>query len=310
MAQFHFTVDTEEMAQSIHHIAPHVDGTTTAVVAMQTAVIVAEKKASDRICENVNRGFFGLIRSQISQKLAVCRSQMDARIMELAQQSQGLTGIRGRMEKDFQMIATRYTKLFRSLDAALMSRVTELDNPLVEFVRKGVEQGRNRSQSIQASVPVHQTETVSMSQTLAVSQAKANTAKALDSMRRFVGESNNQKVLVASMLGEGGTGADGTICLPVVFMEFDHPGSRQPQWQFHYPPVNPGLARKLGQAVETQVLGTDTSLQWQPTSADARERVTRVYRQMVKESKASERVQTLMTQLHNAAHWQVMAAQP
>lgn len=309
MAQFNFTVDTEPMAKTIHHIAPHVDGTTTAVVAMQTAVIVAEKKAAEKICDNVNRGFFGLIRSQISQKLAICKSQMDARLMELAHQSMGLTSIRGRMEKDFQMIATRYGKLFRTLDAALLSRVNELDKPLVEFVRKGVDQGRSRSQSVQASVPIHQTESVTLSQSLVVSQAKVSTARALDFMRRFVGESNQQKGLVVSMLVEGGGG--GSIHLPVVFVEFDSPGSHQTQWQFHYPPAAPGLARKMAQEVENHVLGAGSPLQWQEPAAEVREPVTRIFRKLVQASPASERVQALMTQLYNTSSWQVgLKAQP
>ncbi len=41
---FGFTVDTEPMARSIDHVSNHVDGVTTAVVAMQTAVVVAEKQ--------------------------------------------------------------------------------------------------------------------------------------------------------------------------------------------------------------------------------------------------------------------------
>ena len=48
MAQFNFTVDTEPMADSIDGVANHVDGTTAAVVAMQTAVIIAEEKGAER----------------------------------------------------------------------------------------------------------------------------------------------------------------------------------------------------------------------------------------------------------------------
>ena len=68
MANFSFTVDTREMADGLYSVAPHVDGATGAVVSMQTAVIMAEKRAAEDICRNVNRGFFSLIRSQIRKR--------------------------------------------------------------------------------------------------------------------------------------------------------------------------------------------------------------------------------------------------
>jgi len=83
MPHFNFTVDTNPMANSIDGVADHVDGTTTAVVAMQTAVVIAEQKGAEKICNNVNFGFYSLIRSQISQKIATHKSKADAKIMEL-----------------------------------------------------------------------------------------------------------------------------------------------------------------------------------------------------------------------------------
>ena len=123
MANFSFTVDTREMAVALGSVAPHVDGTTAAVISMQTAVVAEERRAAEDICANVNRGFFSLIRSQISQKIALCRSQADARLLELRDQALKLSSVKATMQRDFQMIAARYTALFKSLDAALLSRI-------------------------------------------------------------------------------------------------------------------------------------------------------------------------------------------
>ena len=138
MAQFNFTVDTEPMADSIDGVANHVDGTTAAVVAMQTAVIIAEEKGAERICNNVNYGFYSLIRSQISQKIATHKSKADAKIMELQQQTVSLAAIKSRMEKDYMMLASRYTKLFEGLNKSLRARIFELDKPSTSFVYKDV----------------------------------------------------------------------------------------------------------------------------------------------------------------------------
>src|SRR5580704_2289557 len=122
MAHFNFTVDTEPMASSIDGVAVHVDGTTAAVVAMQTAVVIAEEKGAAKICNNVNFGFYSLIRSQISQKIATHKSKADAKIMELQQQSISLVAIKSRMEKDYMMLASRYTKHIEGLNKALRAR--------------------------------------------------------------------------------------------------------------------------------------------------------------------------------------------
>jgi hypothetical protein len=304
MAHFNFTVDTEEMANSIDRVAPHVDGTTAAVVAMQTAVIIAEKRAAEKICDNVNRGFFGLIRSQISQKLAICKSQMDARVMELGQQSQELLGIRGRMERDFQMIATRYAKLFRSLDAALYTRINELDKPLVSFVSRDLEKTRNRTRFAQATVPIHQSETINASQLIAVSQAKASTARAIGCIHQFVHDANQQHALVGMMLGDSRDGASGSVQVPVMFMESDNTRTRVAQWQFHYPPGPAPLTRRIAEAIEGDVLGRSEKLEWTAAAPESKDRVYRLFLDMTKGDQVNDRVRTLMIQLFNASRWQ------
>ena len=57
MAHIDFVLDTKPMAQEISSISNHIKGTTAAVVAMQTAVVLAEQKAADQVCSNVNKGF-------------------------------------------------------------------------------------------------------------------------------------------------------------------------------------------------------------------------------------------------------------
>lgn len=306
MAHLNFTVDTSEMARSLHGVAPHVDGTTAAVVAMQSAVVIAERKAAEQICENVDRGFFSLIRSQISQKLAICKSQMDARIMELANQAHGLTSIRGRMERDFQMIAQRYGKLFRTLDRALLVRIGEIDSSLIGFTSRDMDHLRNRARSIQATVPVHQAESILATQQIATSQAKASTVRAIDGMRRFVGEANQQRFLVSSVLSETALTSHGHVFLPVLFLESDSLRGRQPHWQFCTPSVQESLKRRLGEAVEREVREDAKTLGWRPATPEERERVGSHFLQMAQSSQVSARTRELMVKMFRASNWQTL----
>lgn len=101
MATFNYTVDTHPMADEISSVSNHLKGTTVAVVAMQTAVVLAEKKAADHVCDNVNKGFYTLMRSQISQKIAKLQSEVDSHLMQLNQQKKQLSAIKSRMERDY-----------------------------------------------------------------------------------------------------------------------------------------------------------------------------------------------------------------
>jgi len=115
MASIDCVLDTNPMAAEIGTVSNHVKVTTTAVVAMQTAVVIAEAKAADHVCDNVNKGFYTLIRSQISQKIAKLQSEVDSHLMQLNQQRKQLLSIKGRMERDYNMISNRYLKLFNGL---------------------------------------------------------------------------------------------------------------------------------------------------------------------------------------------------
>ena len=91
------SVDTAPMAAELQSVSNHVKGTTAAVVTMQTAVIAAENKGANKVCSNVNRGFFTLMRSQISQKIANKQSRVEALIMQLGQQKRQLLSIKTNM---------------------------------------------------------------------------------------------------------------------------------------------------------------------------------------------------------------------
>jgi len=304
MANFTFTVETDEMAEALHGVVPHVEGTTAAVIAMQSGVIVAEQRAADRICENVNRGFFSLIHSQISQKIAACRSQIDARLLELRDQSQKLKSVKNVMQRDFEMITVRYTKLFQSLDAALFSRVHEIDQASVDLTQKDLGRLRRRTQNLQASVPVNQLESVRSSQLIAASATKATAGITITAMNRFIADSNEQNLLTVSMLEAKTEGEGGPLLLPIVLVEFDSLQSHQRQWQRHVPKLpSPVLAAEVDKAIERSVFAELQRLEWKPMSADEREKIAHRVHQLLEQSKLSERVRKQVMRMFASAKW-------
>jgi hypothetical protein len=144
MANFNFTVDTSPMAETVNSVKGHVSGVTAAVTAMEAAVIATERQASKTICENIDNGFYVLVKSQISQKAVAAYTEMTAKEMTLLQLGKALDSVRRQMEADYNMISARYAKLFTSLDKALETRVRELDRPAMRLaeIKKSVILGK------------------------------------------------------------------------------------------------------------------------------------------------------------------------
>lgn len=220
MASFNYIVDTKPMADEMRSVSRHVNATTGAVMAMQTAVIIAEENAAAHVCNNVNKGFYSLIRSQISQKIAKLQSEVDSHLMQLVQQKNALLSIKNRMQKDYNMIASRYIKLFNGLNSNLKQRVFELDKPTIDFAVKEVDKVNNRTKYLTATIPIAQLESLVASQKIVASNVKHRGFNVIKSMRSFLFEMNTQKKLTDQILiSEGRYTETATVYIPIVICE-------------------------------------------------------------------------------------------
>jgi predicted 3-demethylubiquinone-9 3-methyltransferase (glyoxalase superfamily)/uncharacterized protein (UPF0262 family) len=133
MASLHFEVDTTPMARSVDTVGGHIANTTAAVVAMEAAVIAAERQSAETICDNVDNGFYVMMKSQISQKAVVAYNEMISKQIALVQLVKALENVRRQMEADYNMICKRYAKLFASLNKALETRIREIDKAAMKL---------------------------------------------------------------------------------------------------------------------------------------------------------------------------------
>ena len=136
MASFDFLVDTNPMAQTIDGVNHKVGIVGGAVTAMQAAVIASEKAASDRVCSSIDNGFYMLMRSRFSQRLAQFQSNMSSRVGSMTETGAAIDRTHQQMLGDFNRIKSRYMKLFDSLDRNLEERVAELDRPAMVLSQK------------------------------------------------------------------------------------------------------------------------------------------------------------------------------
>ena len=223
MANFNVHVDTGPLAAGVDRVKNRVDGTTAAVVEMQQATILAEKEAALELSRKVDDGFRTLIISQISQKSALARAEMDSKLQELLQLSDFLNRLQGQMERDFQRIRQRYTILFRALDASTTLRIAELDRAAFELGNRSYPRITQRELATSGVTLIHQFETQATIQSVSVAKTRQTTLRAIQAMATLVTGGSNLSMLLNSVVHDVKVEKRQLIAVPVVFIESDSP---------------------------------------------------------------------------------------
>lgn len=224
MADFQFNVDTTPMANTVEAARGHINGVTVAVTAMEAAVIMAERNASKTICENVDNGFYTLIKSQISQKAVAAYTEMTSKQITLLQLTKALENVKRQMESDFNMITRRYVKLFQSLNKALESRVKELDRPAMKLadIKKIIVFDKLKDNS--SLLILISNEALPFAQTALSGKLKQKTLETMETLSDSANENSSYNETVESILIKDGNGLrDDSVTrfLPVIFCATD-----------------------------------------------------------------------------------------
>lgn len=136
-------VDTENFEKSIKSCNTDVDLLTGSVAATNAAQVTAIKKNSQKVASTVVSGFFGYIRSEISQQVSELAKSIEAQLMHLKELSQSCLSKKKQMEVDYQRISSRYHKIFDDLNHELSNRIHELDKSTFSF-RKEIDNHKSR----------------------------------------------------------------------------------------------------------------------------------------------------------------------
>jgi hypothetical protein len=300
---FNYTVDTNPMAAEINSVSTQVAGTKKAVDNMKTAIVSAEEKAADLVCENVNKGFYNLMRSQISQKIAKLQSEVDSHLMKLHQLRKSLLAIKSRMERDYNMTSNRYLKLFNGLNANLKQRVFDLVKPVINFAIKDVEQIANRSKYLTATVPVTQLESLSASQKIVASNVKFRGFNVINSMRGFLEDMTEQKKLTERILLETYEAKNTAIYIPVILCEINL--DKYDNRSLEITVSNVELSNATKSAIKNTVFTDAENLGWQVANEIDRE-VKSEFSKLISASSSSQRVKDMANKMFQASNYQTI----
>lgn len=289
-------VDTTPMAAEIQSVSNHVKGTTAAVVTMQSAVVAAEIQSANKVCSNVNRGFFTLVQSQISQKIANKQSRVEALLMQLSQQKRQLVSIKSNMEREYGRIAERYLKIFTSVNKELEQRIRQVDQPVFELVNKHMATSSNRMNALTSWVVTSQAEGIEQSQQILVSKMKRNTQLALEQSTGFLAQIGEQRALTEKILISNPKGnAEQTCQIPVVISETINDVVGIPRTDVSTPD---GLSATNASQIFNTVRDSD-KLNWKQSEINAL--VSEEFGRILEASNVSPRVKDMIKKMYASA---------
>ena len=220
MADFNITVDTSPMARSLDVVNSNVSGVTASVVAMESAVVIAQEQAAQNICHNVDTGFYILMKSQFDQKIAAVSSKMLSQMQLMESFKNDIDKIMLIMQDDYERIKQRYMKHFNSLDKALETRIHELDKRAYEISRNyKLSQFKTGSEVIKAICYNDDTQLLNVKQMSAI--VKSKSSKSIGVMANDVIDQLKYTDSVKSILKDVTSDTAESEFVPVIFTETD-----------------------------------------------------------------------------------------
>lgn len=288
-------VDTIPMAEKIQRVGQNVEHTTMAVVAMKTAVVEAEKSGAQHICQNVNRGFFTLMQSQLSAKLAQKKSRTEALMAQLAMQKRRLLEIKNSMENDYQRICTRYGRIISSINKQLEQRIIDLDKPVYKFCTNDIATCTNRKLTVSGIAPIVQKEDVQTAQRINSSVLRRDGEYAINHLKDFLMEFAKSDHEVRCHTIESLPAQDSSFYLPFVMMSVtvDSEGT---QSLYITPPES--LSIKNAQRSVREISSQVNTFGWVPEESVSSETKTEFLR-ILAESEQPDRVKKMIKRLYD-----------
>ena len=301
MADFNITVDTRPMADSIDSVNGHVQNVTVAVTAMQAAVISAEREASGKICHNVDSGFYMLMRSQLSQKIAAVASQMYSKMQLMESFKKDIERIMVVMQDDYERIKRRYLKHFDSLDSALETRIHELDKKAYE-IRKNRNQSLFKKGSDVVKTIIYNDETQMVNVQEVGATVKNKSVRSIGTMADDVVQTLSYNKTVRHILKDSDIDRDTEEYVPVIVAETDSMFSADSSVNSVFAPE--GALRENSKLVN-QVQSSAQEFSWKDVDDETFDHVKSSFMSRFNTDQVDDRIAKEMVRLFEASKWNV-----
>jgi hypothetical protein len=120
-------VETEPFDDSVGNCNNSIDLLTGSVVTMNAAQCAAIQQTGEEVSQTLINGFFGTIRTELSQQLQALDSAIKAGFGLLQEEGKAISDQKRTMETDYNRISSRYITIFQDLDNECYKRIYALD---------------------------------------------------------------------------------------------------------------------------------------------------------------------------------------
>jgi hypothetical protein len=288
-------VDTNPFDSSVAGCNHTVAALTGAVVATEAAQVVSIDKNSRKIAGTIIDGFFGYIRSEISQQVMELSQKIDAHLLHLRELAKNCVAKQKQMETDYNRISSRYLKVFGDLNKELENRVFELNKPAFVFKSDNDKHAiRATGNDLISTVTVFGLEGGELQARISASVAKKRALDTINQIHIFLWRQRKlQSTINQSMLNESLTA---THFSPVCFIETNGENS-----QLEKKVYQSGF---LPQTDSNELIGELQSQTWVAADKERKDNIQRYFNSEVSSAytsnnKHDERVKEMLVRIFN-----------
>jgi hypothetical protein len=211
---------TQPFDDSVSNTNRSIDMLTGAVVAMNAAQCAAITQSSKEVSTHIIDGFFGTIKSELSQQIQALDSAIKAGFGLIAEQGKAISAQKETVEADYYRISSRYTTLFQDIDDECYKRIYALDKQSFKLCENSGEKLLCETTSNAAAKSLLEIEEESASKNmLAVSGMTRKTRDVLKTLHDYITQETQISTLINSFLYEETVENNSDLFIPVIFFE-------------------------------------------------------------------------------------------
>ena len=292
--RFGYPVDTEPMAESLNEVKTSVHALNGVVAAMQTAVISAEKKAAKDVCNSVDAGFYGLIASQISQKIAHVEPNVISGQQLLLSIKRDLCKIRPNLEKDYNRCLRTYSSIFRQINKSTKEHLLALDKEafnLIELFRK---QCISRQSDRSAFMLLMDNDVNRVRQLGTQTHVMNNAKSGITDVSTYKDEYNLLEKKQDILAGNKKIESDEILNVPVLYIDYDEVNGSEQKVDVH---VVSGIEENCANRIKTKVSMDMNANEWSAISAEELNLLKQDVKSLCAKHNCSERLSNELNRL-------------
>ena len=221
-------VDTEPFDESVYNCNERMNRLGGAVVAMNGAQCAEIAKTAEDVSNHIVNGFFGVVRSEISQDSARLKNIIISQMALLKDFSERISQQKETMSTDYNRISSRYVKIFKELDEECRKRILALNQKAFEISSEITDRQLRVPGLAIGGFVTSANEGCISSDRIVLSNLKSNTRDVIGDLLENVSKDlrfsrNTKRVTYERTCPEDGE----TVFVPVIFSQIEDPDGKR-----------------------------------------------------------------------------------